>query len=106
MPAENIKSVEGVIRSQLRSLGYFNIEIKEEDERSFNVLADGNLRSIFLFVIFYLVSEHFKSLSQEEIKKVKEHADTVKKEPWAAIMKVNEKGELVDSIQWKNLSKI
>lgn len=105
MPAENLKPLEGVIRSQLRSLGYFHIEIENENERSFSVIADGSFRSIFLFVVICLVSEHIKSLSKEEIVNVKQKAIGVEKEPWTAIMQVNEKGELVDDIQWTNLSK-
>jgi|SRR5579859_157182 len=106
MAAIQLKTIEGVIRSRLKSLGYFNIEIRNEHERSFNVIADGNLRKIFLLVVIYLVSEHIKNLTDEEIKEIKETATNIEKEPWAAVMKVNERGELVDDIKWTNLSKL
>lgn len=101
----NIHSIETTFKNQLKDIGYFNIEIKNEKARSFSVIAEGALRSIFILVIFYLVSEHLKDLTNEEILDIKQNADTFKKEPWAAVMRVNEKGELVDSIQWTNLSR-
>lgn len=108
MPTPQLKSIEGVIRSQLKSLGYFNIEIKNdhEQERSFNVIADGNLRKIFLQVMIYFVYEHINSLTIEQIKEIKKMASNIEKEPWAAVMKVNERGELVEDIKWTNLSKV
>ena len=76
---KNIKSVEGLIRSRLKSLGYFNIEIKDEQDTTFKVIADGALRSILLQVVVYLGSEHFKSLTIEQITDLKHSANTIKK---------------------------
>ena len=101
----NIKSFESIIQSQLKSLGYFSIRIQEENEESFNVIADGSFRKIFLRVLVRLVSEHINDLTNDEITVIKRNANTVNKEPWAAIMCVNENGELTDEIHWKNLAK-
>lgn len=105
MTTPNIKPLESMIRSQLKALGYFSIEIQDEHEKSFNVIADGNFRNVFIKVLVRLLSEHIKELNPSEIEAIKRSANSVKKEPWAAIMSVNEKGELVDGITWKNLSR-
>jgi hypothetical protein len=107
MENTSIKSLETAIRSQLKSLGYFSIEIQDENEneKSFNVIADGNLRKIFIKVLVQLVSDHIMELTSEQIMSIKDNAKTIKKEPWAAIMRVNDKGELIENIHWRNLSK-
>ena len=105
MATTNIKPLESIIRSQLKALGYFSIEIQDEHEKSFNVIADGNFRNIFIKVLIRALNEHIKELTSSEIEAIKRNANTVKKEPWAAIMSVNERGELIDGITWKNLSR-
>lgn len=103
-----VKSLKLAIRSELRSLGYISINIKNKNLKGFNVIADGYLRSIFLGVLVRLASDYSKeiTLTPEEIQLIKSNASTINKEPWAAIMHVNEKGELIGSIRWKNLSKL
>jgi hypothetical protein len=103
--SSTIHAIEGVIRSQLRSLGYHNIKIEKEQDKTFNVIADGTLRNIFLKVLIKLVSEQFQDLSTAEISKIKEEAQQVQKEPWTAVLMVNEQGQLIDRIRWTNLNK-
>ena len=108
MPSlSNAQAIESIIRSQLRALGYHSIQIEKEDikNKSFDVIAEGALRNIFLRVLVRMVSEGFQELSPNEIIKIKQEAQSVMKEPWTAILSVNEKGELIDKIQWKNLSR-
>jgi len=105
MTNENLKHFKSVIRSRLRSLGYFKIEIENEQDRRFNVIANGLLREIFLLVTIYSTSEQISTLTKEEVDTIKAEAEKIEKEPWVAFMQVNESGESVEHIQWKNLSK-
>jgi hypothetical protein len=104
MPLPNFQAIESVIRSQLRALGYYDIQIENEQDRRFNVIAEGNLRNIFLCVVIKLVSESF-DFSKAEISRIKQKAKSVEKEPWTALMVVNENGQLADRIRWTNLAK-
>ena len=44
-------------------------------------------------------------LSQDKINSIKKEAKKNEKEAWAAVMKVDEQGKLVEDIHWTNLSK-
>lgn len=106
--ATDLKPLENAMKSHLRSLGYFNIEIQDDnkDDRSFNVIADGTLRQMFILVLILLANETNKSLSKEKIKHIKSEAKKQEKEAWTAIMKVDETGKLIEDIKWTNLSKL
>lgn len=100
----NLTTIEKVLKSELREIGYYNIKINNEREKQFDVIAESTLRSIFILVVICLVSDHLKKLTKDEIQTAKEKAGSIKKEPWAAIVTVNDKGELADRIKWKDLS--
>lgn len=106
MLSQSIQSIEHLIKSKLKSLGYFHFEIKGTMDNSFTLVADGNMRSIFLCVNVLEASETQKTLSTTEINNIKKTAEELHKEPWAAYVKVNEsESEMVDSLEWKDLSK-
>lgn len=105
METINIKTFESIIRKQLSSIGYFDIEISDEKKDSFDVVALGKMRKIFLKVLVKLATDRLIELTTAEISGIKRVATENQKEPWAAIMYVDEKGELIDGIKWKDLSK-
>jgi hypothetical protein len=100
-----IRGVENFIRLELKSLGYFDIQILEETQTIFDVIAEGPLRNIYLKVLIRQASDHKMNLTQEEILEVRKQAESHSKEPWTAILHVNEGGQIADKIIWKNLAK-
>lgn len=104
MQNENINAVENIIRSWLKSLGYFKIVINEVNETSIKFLADGNLRSIVLDVKIGKSPHEPKPLSSKEIKKIRQFAMSSYREPWAAKVKINSEGKLANDIEWTNLT--
>ena len=102
----DIGSVEKIIRSGLKSLGYFKIIIDELNENSLKILADGDFRSILLEVKISRMPNEPKSLSRNEINQIKEIATYYRREPWFAKVKIDSEGNLAESIEWTNLSKV
>ena len=105
MLTQNFPTIKDIIRTQLKDLGYYKIDVNKEQADFLEIIADGDLRSIFLQVKVTPVSQHNNYFSKIEIDKIKHGAAAVKKEPWAAVVKIGMDGELIEGIQWTNLSK-
>lgn len=106
MITENAQSIEDIMRTTLKSLGYFRIELDSENQNQYYVLADGNSRKIIVQVKDSKSSTYPPKPTVEEIKILKAKAKDSDREPWAALMKIDSNsGELIDNILWFNLSK-
>lgn len=107
MAQGTLKPIENAMKVHLRSLGYFKIEIKRENrnERSFEVIAEGALRKMFIKVLIFWANEEVGNLSSQKILSIKREAKRNEKEAWAAIMKVDKDDKIVKEIKWTNLSK-
>lgn len=103
---QTIPTIQQIIRSELKSLGYYKISVSKEQSNLIEIVADGNLRSIFLQVKVTPVAEYKNgsTFSRSEINKIKVGAAQLNKEPWTAVVKIGTDGELIDSIKWTNLS--
>lgn len=99
-----LPTVKQIISKELKGLGYYKILVRNELSNSLDIVADGNYRSIFLQV---KVTPNVKRLpfSKVEITGIKKQALLVNKEPWIAVIKVGTDGELIENIEWKDLSK-
>jgi len=89
------------LKSHLRTMGYYHINLLEKKDDSFQIIAEGVLRSILLFVT---IEHHMSSSMRKEIQQVKSKARDLQKEPWAAIIKSDD-GKKMDEIAWFDLSK-
>lgn len=103
-----LKPLKLELKSLLRSLGYFNIEFgkNKKSDFSFEMIADGTLRSIYLEVRVSIGSKKKIRLSESEINLIKSKAYAKEKEPWVAIVSVNDSSSLEHSIKWKDLSNV
>jgi hypothetical protein len=99
-----VHSAETVVKTNLRSLGYFNIEFEVENAHSLNVIAEGTLRSILLKV---LIGTNWTEIlsNQSAIQKIKNDAHSRHKEAWMAFLSVGADGKIQQNIEWKNLEK-
>jgi GTPase len=105
MPSNNLKAVEKAISSSLRSFGYFKIDIDETHDDHIAIHADGTLRRIFLMVIIIKIStDPNYHISEKEIAKIKVKAKSEQREPWSAFVKIDNEGQVLTRIQWKDLS--
>lgn len=104
---QTIPSAQQIIKSELRSLGYYKIQVTKEQSDTLQLIADGNLRSIFLQVKITpaVKYQNGHTFSKEQITNIKKEASMLNKEPWTAVIKVGTDGELIESILWTNLSK-
>lgn len=98
-----INPAESYIKQQLRSLGYYNIQIKSENasENSFDLIALGNLRNIYLMVKIVTTPHKTFRLSSKVKDEIKENAEKFDKEPWAALVEVNPSQEIVNNVMWE-----
>ena len=102
---ENVQPVEYIMRSTLKPLGYFKIEIDSRNRTHPYFLADGNSRRIIVQVQIGEYPNSPTQPSEAEIKELKKIAENSNREAWLALIKINSEGELVDTVLWMNLSK-
>ncbi|GAB2840879.1 hypothetical protein [Ferruginibacter profundus] len=104
---QTIPSAQQIIKGELKSLGYYKIHVNKEESDALQIVADGNLRSIFLEVRVTPAAEYKNghTFSKQEIALIKKEAEHIKKEPWTAVIKIGTDGSLIESILWTNLSK-
>lgn len=104
---QTIPTVQQIIKSELKSLGYYKIQVSKEQSDALQIIADGSLRSIFLEVRVTPAAEYKNghTFTKNEITTIKKGAALINKEPWTAVVKIGTDGELIESILWTNLSK-
>jgi len=103
-PSKDYTNISITIKTWLKSLGYYKIEIEKQMDNSFVVIADGNLRQIFLDVKVFSYSKKQVKLTSKEKNEIQKQARNSNREPWTAIVKMDKVGESVEKIEWANLS--
>ena len=97
-------SIEKIIFSSLKSLGYFKIVVLEKNENTYDLEADGNLRKILLKVRISHSPEMSRiSTRSKDLTKFKVDAMNMHREPWIAQLHLDNEGQLSQSIKWQKL---
>lgn len=101
MAAQDIERMgEEIVVSLLRSLGYFRV-VNDAD-----IEADSGMRRILVDVIVAQYPKKPKFPSEDVISHLKLLADEKGREPWAALLQINDKGHLVGNVIWTDLRKL
>lgn len=94
------------IKGELKSLGYYKVEISEWEENIIKVNADGDLNNIS--VNFHCSHEtiNLKDIPKVELKEISQSAKSHERDPWYAQIICNKEKDTPEKVEWVNILKL